>query len=64
LTRKTGRIGLQQNQKADVEFRDAWIKPLGEIGFVPLFNGKALTKRPYWLYASRPFRDSVVIERG
>jgi uncharacterized protein (TIGR03067 family) len=28
LTRKTGRIGLQQNQKADVEFRDAWIKEL------------------------------------
>jgi hypothetical protein len=42
LNRKTGRIGLQQNQKADVEFRNAWIKPLGEVGFVPLFNGKDL----------------------
>jgi hypothetical protein len=28
LTRKTGRIGLQQNQKADVEFRDVRIKDL------------------------------------
>jgi hypothetical protein len=48
LRRKSGGIGLQQNQKADVEFRDLRIKnlaPPAEQGFVPLFNGKDLNRK-------------------
>jgi hypothetical protein len=58
LTRKKGGIGLQQNQKSDVEFRKIEIKELAPAkadaqaapgaapnatGFVSLFNGKELT---------------------
>ncbi len=47
LARKTGSIALQQNQKADVEFRNVRIRPLDaatdDVSWINLFNGQDLT---------------------